>query len=114
MNDILSQQAAEKVLLQGGGEKRSLADIQAEQEFQEWWDAESARIQDEEQKAKSDERQVNEKKDGKSRRRRGGEKSIGTRERKKEGKEEKRKDVKVRVGREKGKEQTQVRREVPK
>lgn len=36
--------------MQGGGEKRSLADIQAEQEFQEWWDAESARIQGEETK----------------------------------------------------------------
>jgi inhibitor of Bruton tyrosine kinase len=48
MSDIQSQQAAEKERIMGGGEKRSLAEIQAEQEFQEWWDKESARIQNEE------------------------------------------------------------------
>ena len=48
MTDILSQQQAEKAFQQGGGEKRSLADIQAEQEFQEWWEKESARVQNEE------------------------------------------------------------------
>jgi hypothetical protein len=41
-------QQAEKIIAQGGGEKRSLADIQAEQAFQEWWDKESARVQSEE------------------------------------------------------------------
>ena len=48
MADIQSMQQAEKIIAQGGGEKRSLADIQAEQAFQEWWDKESARVQNEE------------------------------------------------------------------
>jgi hypothetical protein len=48
MADIQSMQQAEKIIAQGGGEKRSLADIQAEQAFQEWWDKESARVQSEE------------------------------------------------------------------
>jgi hypothetical protein len=47
MADIQSMQQAEKIIAQGGGEKRSLADIQAEQAFQEWWDKESARVQNE-------------------------------------------------------------------
>jgi hypothetical protein len=48
MADIQSMQQAEKIIAQGGGEKRSLAEIQAEQAFQEWWDKESARVQNEE------------------------------------------------------------------
>jgi hypothetical protein len=48
MADIQSMQQAEKIIAQGGGEKRSLAEIQAEQAFQEWWDKESARVQGEE------------------------------------------------------------------
>jgi inhibitor of Bruton tyrosine kinase len=69
MTDILSQQAAEKIRIQGGGEKRSLADIQAEQEFQEWWEKESARVQSEEQ---AKERKDNSKKNNRQHRRRGG------------------------------------------
>jgi inhibitor of Bruton tyrosine kinase len=73
MTDILSQQQAEKVLLQGGGEKRSLADIQAEQEFQQWWDQESARVQNEERARQSREQN----RQNRPNRRRGGQKSKG-------------------------------------
>ena len=48
MADIQSQQQMEKIIAQDAVAKRSLQEIQAEQEFQEWWDKESARIQGEE------------------------------------------------------------------
>lgn len=48
MSDILSQQQAEKDIVKEAVAKRDLQDIQAEQEFQEWWDKESARVRDEE------------------------------------------------------------------
>jgi len=60
LTDILLQQQADKLKAQGGGEKHYLADIQTEQQFQQWWELESARVQEEEkaqvqrdQKAKS-------------------------------------------------------------
>jgi inhibitor of Bruton tyrosine kinase len=74
MMDILSQQQAEKTYIQGGGEKRSLADIQAEQEFQEWWEKESARVQDEE---KAKEKRENNRPNRPSRRRGAGQKNRG-------------------------------------
>jgi len=52
MADIQNQQHFEKLIATGGGEKRSLSDIQTEQEFQEWWEKESARVQNEEGQAK--------------------------------------------------------------
>jgi hypothetical protein len=58
MSDIQSQQAAEKIRIMGGGEKRSLAEIQKEQEFQEWWDKESARVQGEEKEKERKDKQV--------------------------------------------------------
>jgi hypothetical protein len=63
LNEILSQQAAEKMMAQGGGPKRSIADIQAEQEFQEWWDKESERAQAEE-KVRNEPPKAKEKKRG--------------------------------------------------
>ncbi|GAB7349268.1 hypothetical protein MBLNU459_g8416t1 [Dothideomycetes sp. NU459] len=48
MSEILSQQQAEKDILREAAAARSLQDIQAEQEFQEWWDKESARLREEE------------------------------------------------------------------
>jgi inhibitor of Bruton tyrosine kinase len=48
MADIQSLQAAEKIVAAEAVSKRNLLDIQAEQQFQEWWDKESARIQEEE------------------------------------------------------------------
>ncbi|KAF2468489.1 uncharacterized protein BDR25DRAFT_231544 [Lindgomyces ingoldianus] len=57
MNEILSQQLAEKNYVRDAAAKRSLQEIQQEQEFQEWWDQESKRvIQEEEQKKRADER----------------------------------------------------------
>ncbi|QDS72141.1 hypothetical protein FKW77_004181 [Venturia effusa] len=49
--DILSEQAIEKTAIQDYAAKRSLQEIQQEQEFQEWWEKESARVIEEEQAA---------------------------------------------------------------
>lgn len=48
MADILSQQQTEKDVIKEAVAKRSLQEIQEEQAFQEWWDQESKRIQEEE------------------------------------------------------------------
>ncbi|RMZ77228.1 hypothetical protein DV738_g4474, partial [Chaetothyriales sp. CBS 135597] len=53
MVEILSQQHLEKACLKEAAAKRSLQEIQQEQEFQEWWDKESARVQQEEAQAQS-------------------------------------------------------------
>lgn len=46
MSDILFQQQAEKEAIREAAAARSLQDIQAEQEFQEWWDKEAKRLQE--------------------------------------------------------------------
>lgn len=46
---ILSQQQAEKDVIRDAVAKRSLHEIQQEQEFQEWWDQESQRVMQEEE-----------------------------------------------------------------
>lgn len=46
--DILAQQQFEKTAIKETAAKRALHDIQQEQEFQEWWDNESRRVQEEE------------------------------------------------------------------
>lgn len=46
MEDILAQQQAEKDVIKEAVAKRDLQDIQAEQEFQEWWEKESKRVQE--------------------------------------------------------------------
>lgn len=51
MADILSQQAAEKMEIKEAVAKRSLAEIQQEQEFLTWWDLESRRLAEEEEMA---------------------------------------------------------------
>ncbi|KAF2267510.1 hypothetical protein CC78DRAFT_576878 [Lojkania enalia] len=57
MSEILSLQQAEKVCVRDAATKRSLQDIQQEQEFQEWWDQESKRvIFEEEQRKRAEER----------------------------------------------------------
>lgn len=57
MEEILSLQQAEKVSIRDAAAKRSLQEIQQEQEFQQWWDQESKRvIQEEEQRKRADER----------------------------------------------------------
>ncbi|EKG11482.1 BTB/POZ-like protein [Macrophomina phaseolina MS6] len=50
--DLMSLQQAEKESIAQAGAKRSLQEIQAEQEFQEWWDKESRRVMEEEARSK--------------------------------------------------------------
>jgi hypothetical protein len=47
MADIISQQQLEQEIIKGTVMKRSLQEIQQEQEFQSWWDAESAKVREE-------------------------------------------------------------------
>ena len=57
MMEILSLQEAEKTSIRDAAAKRSLQEIQQEQEFQAWWDEESKRvIQEEEQRRRSEDR----------------------------------------------------------
>jgi len=42
--DIIEQQEAEQAFLKGKVEKRSLEDIQQEQEFMDWWEKECERV----------------------------------------------------------------------
>ncbi|KAJ9628354.1 hypothetical protein H2204_009329 [Knufia peltigerae] len=49
MTEILAQQQFEKTAVKEAVAKRSLQDIQQEQEFQQWWDNESRRVQEEAQ-----------------------------------------------------------------
>lgn len=51
MSEIVAHQLAEKDLIKEAAAKRDLQEIQAEQEFQLWWEAESARVQEAEQRA---------------------------------------------------------------
>lgn len=51
MSDILSQQQAEKQSIREAAAKRSLQEIQQEQEFQEWWDQETRRVREEQEAA---------------------------------------------------------------
>ncbi|KAI6269814.1 hypothetical protein MCOR27_009572 [Pyricularia oryzae] len=50
MADIIGQQRREQELVKEAVAKRSLQEIQQEQEFQSWWDQESQRIQEEERR----------------------------------------------------------------
>lgn len=52
MADILAQQQTEKEVIKEAVAKRSLQEIQEEQAFQEWWDQESRKVQEEEEAAK--------------------------------------------------------------
>ena len=51
MAEILAQQSFEKTAVKEAIAKRSLQEIQQEQEFQEWWDIESQKVQEEEAQA---------------------------------------------------------------
>jgi alpha-tubulin suppressor-like RCC1 family protein len=53
MAEILAQQQTEKIAVQEAVAKRSLQEIQQEQEFQEWWDNEARRVQEEHAQASS-------------------------------------------------------------
>lgn len=52
MMEILSLQEAEKSSIRDAAAKRSLQEIQQEQEFQQWWDQESRRVMEEEEATK--------------------------------------------------------------
>ncbi|KAF2203578.1 hypothetical protein GQ43DRAFT_256054 [Delitschia confertaspora ATCC 74209] len=82
MEDILAQQQAEKQYIRDAAAKRSLQEIQQEQEFQQWWDQESKRVmEEEEQKKKTDERASARSSRGRGRGKRGGgEKGKGKKE----------------------------------
>ncbi|KAI9765450.1 MAG: hypothetical protein M1840_007409 [Geoglossum simile] len=49
LSEIISQQQREQEIIKGTVLKRSLIEIQQEQEFQSWWEAESARVRGEEE-----------------------------------------------------------------
>ena len=50
MSEILAAQQLEKDVVREAATKRDLQDIQAEQEFEEWWQRESAKVQEAEQR----------------------------------------------------------------
>lgn len=52
MADILAQQQTEKQVIKDAVAKRSLQEIQEEQAFQEWWDQETKKVREEEEKTK--------------------------------------------------------------
>ncbi|KAF2706409.1 BTB domain and ankyrin repeat-containing protein [Pleomassaria siparia CBS 279.74] len=56
MMEILSIQEAEKMHMHDAAAKRSLQEIQQEQEFQEWWDQESQRVMLEEEQQQQQKR----------------------------------------------------------
>lgn len=51
ISEIVAQEQAAKSEIKAAVAKRDLQDIQAEQEFQEWWDKESAKVQEAERRA---------------------------------------------------------------
>ncbi|KXL43421.1 hypothetical protein M433DRAFT_155901 [Acidomyces richmondensis BFW] len=51
IEEIVAQEQAAKSEIKAAVAKRDLQDIQAEQEFQEWWDKESAKVQEAERRA---------------------------------------------------------------
>lgn len=69
MEEIILQQKLEQERIKGAMSKRSLQEIQEEQAFQEWWDAESKRLQEEEEERqrKAAEKEEKKEKGGKAR-----------------------------------------------
>ena len=72
MADIIGQQRREQELHKEAVAKRSLQEIQQEQEFQQWWDQESRRAQEEEARRQSKGRKQEENVGQRGRRGRGG------------------------------------------
>ncbi|CAM1502031.1 Fc.00g040150.m01.CDS01 [Cosmosporella sp. VM-42] len=72
MADIIGQQKREQELVKEAVAKRSLQEIQQEQAFQEWWDQESRRAQDEEARKKNRSKDKEDKGARRGRRGRGG------------------------------------------
>ncbi|KAK1983406.1 BTB/POZ domain-containing protein [Colletotrichum cereale] len=81
LQDIIGQQKREQEIVKEAVAKRSMQEIQQEQEFQEWWDQETRRVQEEEarKEAKDKMKEGRIQKDGKrGRRGRGGPKGKGS------------------------------------
>ncbi len=76
MADIIGQQQREQQIVKEAVAKRSLQEIQQEQEFQQWWDQESRRTQEEEAR-RSARGKGKEESRGRGRRGRGGKSSGG-------------------------------------
>ncbi|KAK1759763.1 BTB/POZ domain-containing protein 1 [Echria macrotheca] len=72
MADIIGQQKRDKDSVREAAAKRSLQEIQQEQAFQEWWDAESRRTQEEEARRLAREREREDKESGGGRKGGGG------------------------------------------
>ncbi|KAL2128127.1 hypothetical protein VTI74DRAFT_9628 [Chaetomium olivicolor] len=72
MEDIMGQQTRDKQQVREAVAKRSLQEIQQEQAFQEWWDAESRRAQEEERRRLERAERESERKGEGGRGRRGG------------------------------------------
>ncbi|KAI9714167.1 MAG: hypothetical protein M1812_006495 [Candelaria pacifica] len=72
MADILTQQQLEKDVIRDAVAKRSLQEIQQEQEFQEWWDLESRKVRDEEEMIREMSKVDNKNEGDRSSKRRGG------------------------------------------
>jgi hypothetical protein len=51
MSEIVAQQQLEKDVVKEAVAPRDLQDIQTEQEFEEWWNRESARVQEAERQS---------------------------------------------------------------
>ncbi|KAF2116273.1 hypothetical protein BDV96DRAFT_491648 [Lophiotrema nucula] len=83
MMEILSLQQAEKTSIRDAAAKRSLQEIQQEQEFQEWWDQETKRVMHEEEQRKRNEERAAKAVRGRGKSR--GSKSKGKAKEKKEG-----------------------------
>ncbi|KAK9773129.1 putative BTB/POZ domain-containing protein [Seiridium cardinale] len=75
--DIIGLQEREQQSVKEAVAKRNLEEIQQEQAFQEWWDAESRRIQDEESRRQNRDKSKDEKKHSGGRRGRGGKQRNG-------------------------------------
>ena len=71
MTDILHQQQKEKTAVKEAVAKRSLQEIQQQQEFEEWFDSEARRVQEEEAQAAATAAAVAASKDGRGKRGRG-------------------------------------------
>lgn len=78
MADIIGQQAREQQLAKEAVAKRSLQEIQQEQEFQQWWDQESRRAQEEEARRQAKGKQQDGKTGQRGRRGRGSNKTRTT------------------------------------
>ncbi|KAI1848896.1 hypothetical protein JX266_005324 [Neoarthrinium moseri] len=76
--DIIGQQQREQESVKEAAAKRSLQEIQQEQAFQEWWDQESRRTQEEEARKSAREKNKDVKKQGTARRGRGGKPKGGS------------------------------------